>query len=139
MQSLVHIGRQQHCFTFAQHFKVKCNFCTQFFARCWWPRESVIQGSSVLSEFRTSLSKVLTLCHCVKVKQHNHIHNYCTIFYIFQNTVGYHTAFKISSSRQHEHILRLLDFSSHTHFTVLIIRVWQFGPQKSAGTKKNLR
>ena len=29
----------------------------------------MLQGSSVLSEFRTSLSKVLTLWHCVKVKQ----------------------------------------------------------------------
>ena len=40
--------------------------------QCWWPRESMLQGSSVLSEFRTSLSKVLTLCHCVKVKQRYH-------------------------------------------------------------------
>ena len=29
----------------------------------------MLQGSSTLSEFRTSLSKVLTLWHCVKVKQ----------------------------------------------------------------------
>ena len=40
-----------------------------FFGRWWWPRESVLWGSSALSEFRTSLSKVLTLWHCVKVKQ----------------------------------------------------------------------
>ena len=40
-----------------------------FFAQCWWPRESVLWGSSAISEFRTSLSKVLTLWHCVKVKQ----------------------------------------------------------------------
>ena len=32
----------------------------------------MLQGSSVLSEFRTSLSKVLTLWHCVKVKQRYH-------------------------------------------------------------------
>ena len=43
-----------------------------FFAWCWWPRESMLQGSSTLSEFCTSLSKVLTLCHCVKVKQRYH-------------------------------------------------------------------
>ena len=29
----------------------------------------MLQGSSTLSEFRTLLSKVLTLSHCVKVKQ----------------------------------------------------------------------
>ena len=29
----------------------------------------MLRGSSALSEFRTSLSKVLTLWHCVKVKQ----------------------------------------------------------------------
>ena len=29
----------------------------------------MLWGSSTLSEFRTSLSKVLTLWHCVKVKQ----------------------------------------------------------------------
>ena len=41
-----------------------------FFVRCWWPRESMLLGSSALSEFHTSLTKVLTLWHCVKVKQH---------------------------------------------------------------------
>ena len=41
----------------------------RFFARCWWPRESMLRGSSALSEFRTSLSKALKLWHCVKVKQ----------------------------------------------------------------------
>ena len=63
-----------HCFTFTQHFKVKCVFGTQFFSQCWWPRESMLQGSrpSALSKFHTSLSKVLTLSHCVKVKQHYH-------------------------------------------------------------------
>ena len=40
-----------------------------FFVQCWWPRESMLQGSGLLSEFRTSLSKVLTLWHCIKVKQ----------------------------------------------------------------------
>ena len=40
-----------------------------FFAWCWWPRESVLRGSSGLSEFHTSLSKVPTLWHYVKVKQ----------------------------------------------------------------------
>ena len=30
----------------------------------------MLLGSSALSEFHTSLSKVLTLWHCVKVKQH---------------------------------------------------------------------
>ena len=39
---------------------------------CWWPRESILQGSSTLSEFCTSLSKVLTLWNCVKVKQRCH-------------------------------------------------------------------
>ena len=42
-----------------------------FFARCWWPRESMIRCSSMLSEFFTSLSKVLTIWYCVKVKQCN--------------------------------------------------------------------
>ena len=32
----------------------------------------MLWGSSALSEFRTSLSKVLTLWHCVKVKQCYH-------------------------------------------------------------------
>ena len=40
-----------------------------FFVRSWWPREYMLQGSSMLSKFCTSLSKVLTLWHCVKVKQ----------------------------------------------------------------------
>ena len=40
--------------------KLKCDFGTYFFVQCWWPRESVLQGSSVLCEFCTSLSKVLT-------------------------------------------------------------------------------
>ena len=40
-----------------------------FFAWCWWLRESMLQGSSTLCKFRTSLSKVLILWHCVKVKQ----------------------------------------------------------------------
>ena len=44
----------------------------RFFVQCWWPRESMLWGSSALSKFRTSLSKVLTLWHCVKVKQHYH-------------------------------------------------------------------
>ena len=39
------------------------------FVQCWWPRESMLQGSNMLSEFHTSLSKVLTLWHCVKVKR----------------------------------------------------------------------
>ena len=43
-----------------------------FFVQCWRPRESVLWGSSMLSEFRTSLSKVLTLRHCVKLKQRYH-------------------------------------------------------------------
>ena len=42
----------QYCFTFAQHFKVKCNFGTQFFVQCWWYRESVlIQGVSVCQKY----------------------------------------------------------------------------------------
>ena len=45
---------RQCCFTFAQHFKVKFNLGTQFFAQCWWPRESMLQGSRALSEFCTS-------------------------------------------------------------------------------------
>ena len=32
----------------------------------------MLQGSSALSEFCTSLSKVLTLWYCVKLKQHYH-------------------------------------------------------------------
>ena len=32
--------------------------------------QAQVCGSSTLSEFRTSVSKVLTLWHCVKVKQH---------------------------------------------------------------------
>ena len=37
---------------------------------CWWPREGMLWGLSMISEFCTSLSKVQTLWHCVKVKQH---------------------------------------------------------------------
>ena len=40
-----------------------------FSVRCWWPRKSMLRGSSALSEFCTSLSKLPTLWHCVKVKQ----------------------------------------------------------------------
>ena len=40
-----------------------------FFVQCWWPRQSMLWDSSSLSEFRTSLSTVLTLWHCVNVKQ----------------------------------------------------------------------
>ena len=40
-----------------------------FFAWFCWHRESMLQGSSTLSEFRTSHSKVLKHWHCVKVKQ----------------------------------------------------------------------
>ena len=43
-----------------------------FILWCWWPRKSVLQGSSALGKFCTSLSKVLTLQHCVKVKQRYH-------------------------------------------------------------------
>ena len=39
------------------------------FAQCWWPRESMLWDSSMLSEFHTSLSKVLILWNYVKVKQ----------------------------------------------------------------------
>ena len=53
-----------------------------FFARCWWSRESVLQGSRALSEFRTSLSKVLTLWHCVKVKQCYLCTYKCILFYM---------------------------------------------------------
>ena len=49
---------------------MKCDFGTYFFfVWCWWLRESVLQGSSSLSQFHSSLSKLLTLWHCVKVKQ----------------------------------------------------------------------
>ena len=51
-----------------------------FFVRCWWPRESVLWASSTHSEFRTSLSKVLTLWHCVKVKQHYLCHPFCVYY-----------------------------------------------------------
>ena len=57
---------------FALHFKWSAISGLSFFARCWWSRESVLQGSSALSEFRTSLSKVLTLWYCVKLKQRYH-------------------------------------------------------------------
>ena len=42
--------------------------------------------SSALSEFRTSLSKVLTLWHCVKVKQRYH-----NIFFVFFGGYFYRT------------------------------------------------
>ena len=52
---------------------MKWDFGTQFFLcgseQCWWPWESVLRGSSTLSEFHTSLSKVLTFWHCDKVKK----------------------------------------------------------------------
>ena len=51
-----------------------------FFARCWWPRESVLRGSSAFSKFCTSLWKVLTLWHCVEVKQR--------YLYVRSNDVG---------------------------------------------------
>ena len=40
-----------------------------FFTQFWWPRESMLWGSRMLSEFHTLLSKVRTLWHDVKVKQ----------------------------------------------------------------------
>ena len=54
-----------------------------FFVCCWLPRESMLRGSSMLREFHTSLSKVLTLWHCVKVKQHYHTHNFSALFFHF--------------------------------------------------------
>ena len=47
-----------------------------FFAQCCRPRESMLQSSRALREFRTSLSKVLTLWHCVKAKQrYQYVHD----------------------------------------------------------------
>ena len=45
------------------HNTLKCSaiLVLSFFVRCWQPWESMLWGSSTLSEFRTSLSKVLTL------------------------------------------------------------------------------
>ena len=43
-----------------------------FFSWCMWPRESMIRGSSALSEFCSSLLNVLTLWYCVEVKQYYH-------------------------------------------------------------------
>ena len=49
----------------------------------------MLQGSSALSEFRTSLSKVLTLWHGVKVKQcHLSIVYFCFIFRHWVNSVS---------------------------------------------------
>ena len=50
----------------------------------WWPRESMLWGSSTPSEFRTSLSKVLTLWHCVKVKQRYH----SDVFFMYLDLAG---------------------------------------------------
>ena len=74
---------QRNCEKLGQQIEKKCTFvCTDvgsvalllhntlkcsailglsFIVWCWWPRESVLWGSSTLSEFCTSLSKVLTL------------------------------------------------------------------------------
>ena len=46
------------------------NFGIYQFRSTTGPRESVLWGSRALSAFCTSLSKVLILWHCVKVKQH---------------------------------------------------------------------
>ena len=40
----------------------------------------MLWGSSMLSEFCTSLSKVLTLWHCVKIKQRYHSLSDCGLF-----------------------------------------------------------
>ena len=40
-----------------------------FFVRCWWPRESMLQGSLHFHTLKVQILKVLTLCQSVKVKQ----------------------------------------------------------------------
>ena len=57
-----------------------------FFVQSWWPRESVLKGSSELSELCTSLSKVWTLWHCVKVKQLYLSLTYDFLFWRFKKT-----------------------------------------------------
>ena len=92
---------------FTQHFKVKCNFGTYFFVQCWWPRKSVLQGSSALSEFRTSLSKVLIHWHCVKVKQCYHFErNELPVFYKISDVISAKHS-KSQDSRGHLHIFLL--------------------------------
>ena len=62
-----------------------------FYVQSWWPRESMLQSSSVLSKFSTSLSKVLTLWHYVKVKQRyycclsDHIEEFNCFFEMFKS------------------------------------------------------
>ena len=76
---------------------MKCNFGTWFFARCWWSREPVPWGSSMLSDFRTSLSKVLTLWHFVKVKQ-----CYLCVSCIAKNSIQYYMVIKNSWPYLHQ-------------------------------------
>ena len=76
-----------------------------FFAWCWWPRESMLWGSSMLSEFRTALWKVLTLWYCVKVKQR---YQYLKISLILDESgcflIKYHCSYsQLKSQHNHDH------------------------------------
>ena len=73
-----------------------------FFVQFWCPRESVLWGSSVLSEFCTSLSKVLTLWHCVKVKQ-RYLFSLDWKFFSWKNfTLQFLTGKQLSNSKVHK-------------------------------------
>ena len=70
---------------------------------------SVLWRSSMLSEFRTSLLKVLTLWHCVKVKQCYHFErNELPVFYKFY----------ISKTLQ----VSRLDSRGHLHIFLLFLK-----------------
>ena len=49
---------------------VRATSTKQFqFARCWWPRESMLWGSLHFPTLKVRILKVLTLCQSAKVKQ----------------------------------------------------------------------
>ena len=90
------------------------------------PRESVLRGSSALSEFRTSLSKVLTLWHCVKVKQCYHNlclsgQGICVVFHLFEKSPQNHFLCLVKISVQKIDIDALLKGISYQNIRKVII------------------
>ena len=53
------------------------------FARCWWPRESVLWGSLHFHNLKVRILKVLTLCQSAKVKQCYNSHLFLIVHLIF--------------------------------------------------------
>ena len=116
-------GARQHCFTFTQHFKLKCDFGTQIFCIVLMVQGiwAVQWGSSMLSEFCTSLLKVLTRWHCFKVKQHYPRYNFFVFCFKFLGinlqTKIYLHRYVLKSWKIQQKIMNL--FITYFYFTII--------------------